>query len=550
MLNELEDAKKIQVRDFVWEGIESGWKHIDASLLPDDKSITADVVIIGTGSGGGTAAEILAQAGLDVVIVEEGPLQTSRNFNMSEAEAYSQLYQEAGARMTRDKAIVVFQGRMVGGSTGVNWTTSFRTPTATMDYWNSEFGLKEFTAASMQPWFEHVEKRYNINYWKAPPNQNNATIARGCEKLGIHYGHIQRNVRGCQNLGYCGVGCPVNAKQSTLVTSIPGALRAGATLVSRARGESLTLRAGKVQGIKCVAMNPLGSAPSGKTLNIKARHVVLAAGAIGSPSVLLRSGDAALNPHSLVGKRTFLHPVAVSYGLMPHPVNGDAGAPQSIYSDHYIKTRLDNQQMGYKIEVAPMQPLFVSTLTPPGSYGKAHADIMQQRPNLTVGLALMRDGFHPESVGGSVFLKNDGTPGLDYPITDYVWSGLRDSLIKMADIQFAAGAKKVLPVHRDSQLYSSMNATRSAVDKLSMQIHQMMVGSAHVMGGCMMGADPRKSVVSSMGQHHEVENLSIFDGSTFPTSIAANPMESVHSMVAMQATALASTLTGAAVNPE
>jgi choline dehydrogenase-like flavoprotein len=116
------------MRPFPIEGMGSGWKVIDASALVADRTLEADVAIVGSGAGGGIAAEILAKAGLKVAIVEEGPLKTSSDFKMREADAYPQLYQESAARKTKDKAINILQGRCVGGSTTVNWTSSFRTP--------------------------------------------------------------------------------------------------------------------------------------------------------------------------------------------------------------------------------------------------------------------------------------------------------------------------------------------------------------------------------------------------------------------------------------
>jgi choline dehydrogenase-like flavoprotein len=101
------------------QGMAGGWKVHDARALPSDK-ISCDVVIIGSGAGGGVTAEILTQAGLKVVIIEEGPLKTSQDVRQNEAEAYATLYQESGARQTVDRTISILQGRCVGGSTVVN----------------------------------------------------------------------------------------------------------------------------------------------------------------------------------------------------------------------------------------------------------------------------------------------------------------------------------------------------------------------------------------------------------------------------------------------
>jgi choline dehydrogenase-like flavoprotein len=193
-------------------GMIRGWRVIDASTQERDLELEADVVVIGTGAGGGTAAEIFAKAGLTVILIEEGPLATSSDFRMHEAEAYSTLYQESAARKTKDKAISILQGRCVGGGTTVNWTSSFRTPEATLAHWREAYGLDGFTSADLAPWFMRMEERLAIAAWEVAPNANNQALARGASKIGVTTAPIRRNVKGCWNLGYCGMGCPVNAK--------------------------------------------------------------------------------------------------------------------------------------------------------------------------------------------------------------------------------------------------------------------------------------------------------------------------------------------------
>jgi choline dehydrogenase-like flavoprotein len=173
-------------------GLASGWKVIDASTLTADLTLDADVVIVGTGAGGGTAADILCDAGLNVVLVEEGPLATSSDFHMLEAEAYSQLYQESSARKTKDRAINILQGRCVGGGTTVNWTSSFRTPGPTLDHWAREFGIGGLGADELAPWFARMEQRLGIAPWLVAPNENNKALSRGTSVLGISSGAIPR----------------------------------------------------------------------------------------------------------------------------------------------------------------------------------------------------------------------------------------------------------------------------------------------------------------------------------------------------------------------
>jgi len=511
----------------------------DASHFDSDKTFDVDVAIVGTGAGGGTSAEILSHAGLRVLMVEEGPYWTAADFKMLESRSYPNLYQESAARKTKDKGINILQGRAVGGSTTVNWTSSFRTPSATLAYWRDRFALQDFTDEHLAPWFAKMEKRLSIMPWAEPPNANNDVLRRGAAALNIPAAVIPRNVKGCWNLGYCGMGCPKNAKQSMLVTTIPSALERGATLLSRTRAQRLVADTnGRVVSLECVAMDSQGIRATAHRITIRARHFVLAGGAIGSPGLLLRSDLP--DPYRLVGKRTFLHPTVISAATMPEVVDPFSGAPQSIYSDHFLYVDPIDGPIGYKLEVPPLHPVLTSTTMT--GYGLQSARAMENLRYTSAIIALLRDGFHEQSSGGTVELKNDGTPVLDYPITEYVWDGARRALQTMAQIQFAAGAKSVLPLHENATPYTSLEAARAAIAGFPMEVLRTRVASAHVMGGCGMGSAPKTSVIDGDGSHHHVENLSVFDGSMFPTSIGANPQLSIYGIVARNATLLSQRL--------
>ena len=525
------------IADPIRAGIASGWNVIDAATLVEDRTLEADAVIVGTGAGGGTAAEILAAAGLHVILIEEGPLRSSSDFRMREAEAYPQLYQESAARKTKDKAITILQGRCVGGSTTVNWTSSFRTPPATLARWRQAFDITGFGVADLAPWFAQMESRLAIAQWDIAPNANNAALANGAGKLGYSFGTIHRNVKDCWNLGYCGMGCPTNAKQSMLVTTIPGALARGATLVTRARALTLEWRGDQVRALQCVAMDARGNVPTTRRITVRARAYLACAGAIGTPALLLRSGVP--DPHGIVGRRTFLHPTVVSAAVMPERVDGFSGAPQSVYSDHFVDTPPDGP-MGFKLEAPPIHPILTAITVP--NYGASHAQKMRELPHLQVLIALLRDGFHPESAGGVVRLADDGTPVLDYPQNDYLWDGVRRAMTAMADIQFAAGANSVMPVHGDGTIFGAAGEADTAIATFDLRPLVTPVMSAHVMGGCPLGPDPHRSAVDLAGRYHHLANLHVFDGSLFPTSIGANPQLSIYGIVAKLANGLVAAL--------
>ena len=527
------------IDDLYTKGIASGWKVSDASAWTEPRTLEADVVVVGTGAGGGTSAEILANAGLKVLMLEEGALKTSANFkDMDEGRAYAELYQEGAGRTTSDGAISVLQGRSVGGTTTVNWTSSFRTPKQTLQHWGEVHGVRGVSEADMTPWFDRATERLGIAPWGMAPNANNAVLQRGCEKLGWEWHVIPRNVRGCWNSGYCGLGCPVNAKQSMLVSTIPGALGKGAELVHHLRVERVEFDKDRATGLVARAMDPSCHDASGVEVRVKARWYVLAGGSINTPALLLRSK--APDPYERIGQRTCIHPVNLTIAVMPDRVDPFYGAPQSIASDHFQWKDGATGPMGYKLEVPPLQPGFTSATF--GTFGPTLRDDAALLPYTNCALALMRDGFVEQSPGGRVRISDDGSPLLDYDVTDYMWDGLRRAYLSMAEAQFAAGAKKVRPLHLDARDYTSWSEARAAIEALPLQKFRMALFTAHLMGGSAMGEDPQRSVTDSNGRFHHLQNLSIFDGSLFPTSIGANPQLSIYGLVGKHATKLAGEL--------
>ena len=530
------------LHDPIREGLKRGWKVHGGAHGVRPERIVCDVAIIGSGAGAGITAELLTRAGLQVVIVEEGPLKSSSDFNQKEAEAYPSLYQESAGRKTEDKGVTILQGRCVGGSTTVNWTSSFRTPTSTLTYWQQHFGLTGYTNDALAPYFQQAERRLSIGTWLTPPNENNDLLRRGAAKLGIPAAAIARNVKGCWNLGSCGMGCPTNAKQSMLVTTIPAALDLGATLLVETRAQHFELANGRIKSVRCLAVKPNGApveSASGATVII-AKHFVLAAGAINSAAVLLRSQ--APDPHGRLGLRTFLHPVVMSAAVMEQKVEAWAGAPQTIYTDHFMDTQPIDGPVGFKLEAPPLHPvIFASTVS---GYGQAQADLLAQFPHTHVLLALLRDGFHERAAGGQVKLRADGSALLDYPLTDFVMDGARRAMLAMMEIQFAAGAQQVLPMHEMARPYTAWTEAKRAVEALPMKPLLTKVVSAHVMGGCGMAGSEKQGVTRPDGLHWQIENLSIHDGSIFPTSIGANPQLSIYGMVNRLAQGLVKRLTG------
>ncbi|MFN8545423.1 MAG: GMC family oxidoreductase [Candidatus Binatia bacterium] len=504
------------------------------STLEHDLALEADVIVVGTGAGGAISAEVLAGAGLRVVMVEEGAYRRPEEVPLREPWSLSRLYREGGAIPTRDGALTVVQGRTVGGSTVVNWTSSFRTPEPTLRHWREHHGIEGLGADDLAPWFDAIEARLNIGPWQ-DHNRNNQLLAVGAERLGWSHAAINRNVRECAGHGTCGLGCPVGAKQSMDVTTIPAALDHGAELVTRVRAERLVLRDGRVVGVEAVALDERGLRPTGRRVHLRAPWVVVSAGAINSPALLLRSRVP--DPSGRIGRRTFLQLHNYSLSFMPGAIAPFHGAPQSIYTNQFTWRDGVTGRAGFNMEVVGAQPVVSMSFWK--GLGTEMADYARRLPRLHILVSQIRDGFHDDSQGGIVRLRRDGAGVLDYPITDYVWDGVRSSYLAMAECQFAAGAESVHPACSDARPYRSWGAARAGIGALTLRSPNVYVNSTHPLGGCAMGSDPRTSVVGADGRHHHVGNLYVIDGSVFPTSLGVNPCESIYALAARNATLLA-----------
>ncbi|MEL6188284.1 MAG: NAD(P)-dependent oxidoreductase, partial [Myxococcota bacterium] len=284
---------------------------LEGQTLERDVSVDADMCIIGSGAGGSVAAARLAQSGLRVVVLEEGGYFTSERFTMKEEDCYPNLYQEAAQRATADLSVSIFQGRAVGGTTVVNWTTCFRTPESTLERWRLHHAVSGLERATLDPHWEAVEERLSIQQIPIEKvNRNNRLLWDGCEAMGWSKDTLHRNVIGCALTGYCGMGCPVDLKQSMLITYLPDAMTAGATVISRCRVERLEHDGRHITSVKARCLDAFGLSETGPSVTVRARRYVLSAGAINTPALMIRSGLP--DPHDRAGKRTFLHPVIAS----------------------------------------------------------------------------------------------------------------------------------------------------------------------------------------------------------------------------------------------
>ncbi len=490
-------------------------RNTDPATLSD---IECDVCIIGSGAGGATVAARLCEAGKDVVLLESGHYDTQADFNMDEGTAFQRRYQEQGLRSSVDLGITVLQGKGVGGSTTINWTSCFRTPDRILNLWKDRFGIDTLSSEILAPHYERVEQRLNIHQWNdSLINPNNQVLARGAKALGWQAHTLRRNVKGCMDSGYCGMGCPANAKQGMLLTHIPDALDNSLRLYANSQALRLKEQNGKITEV----LVEFGTENT-KQFTIRPKLVVSSCGAINGPALFLRSE---INPNGRVGKRTFLHPVVGLASLFDTPIKGWYGAPQSVSSHQFIDRGPD--KVGFFFEAAPTHPILAATAA--SNFGQSQQEFMAQLSHTAFLIALHVDGILPDDQGGTVSVANNGKILLDYPIGPHLQESFKESMKRGAELALASGAQMVQSLHYPGVSMQSM-ADINKLDDVPYGTLHHGVFTAHQMGGLAMGADPTSSVVNPHLQHHHISNLFVVDGSIFPTSLGVNPSQSIYGL--------------------
>lgn len=489
-----------------------------------DVDVSCDVAVVGSGAGGAVLAAGLAERGLSVVMLEEGGAYSRMDFTLREEDAFRRLYQDQGMRSTSDGAILLMQGRSVGGGTTVNYTTCFRTPARILRHWEQVHHVEGLDEASLAPHFEAVEARLNIHPWsESPPNPNNQIILDGARALGWQAEITRRNVKGCQNSGYCGLGCPVDGKQAMHLTFLPDALAAGMDLYADVRASRLEVEGDRVVAVHGEVLDRETRRPTDRSVCIRPKVAVVSGGAVNTPALLLRSG---VNPGGRVGLRTFLHPAVAVVPVMERFVGGFFGAPQSAASHEHIAR--GPERVGFFLETAPVQPFMPAMAS--GRLGAVAAELMRQLPHLGLIVAICVDGLLPGDEGGRVRLDRDGRLRLDYPITPALAEAFQAGHEALAKLAFAAGAREVWTSHlrEDVTLRSPDEIGRLAGLRYGACEHGVF--TAHQMGGCTMGGDPARSVVDTRHQVRGVANLFVVDGSVLPTGLGVNPSETIYGL--------------------
>lgn len=505
-------------------------KTIPTADIDRDTSFACDVVVVGSGAGGGTAAGVLASAGLSVIVVEAGDYHNESDFTHLEADAYRRMYLDGALKSTADGGIHVLSGATLGGGTVINYTTSFPTPPGVRREWDEVAGFTEvFTGERFEESTVAVSRRFEVNRDNGSPSMRAQLMEKGLRELGWHVDEMPRNAVGCteEDCGYCTMGCRIGAKRSTLQTYLQDAADAGAIVITGGVVDRVTTDGGRATGI--VARR------GGSTITVEAKAVVLAAGALNTPAILLRSE--ARRP--AVGDYLRLHPVTAVWARFDQRVDPWTGILQTRYSEEFAD--LDGDGYGFRFETAPIHPLFPAAFIGWEDGESFKGDVLGLG-HLDVGGILLRDRGH-----GRVRLRRDGTPLWKYKISRLDQAHVREGVRRAAEMYVAAGASElvsstVFPVRWRPASGRDLDDFMADVDRIGYGSNQTSYFTFHQMGSARMGNDPASSVVDDRNECHDVQSLFVMDGSCFPTSSGVNPMLSIAAIAHRGASLLAERL--------
>jgi choline dehydrogenase-like flavoprotein len=478
---------------------------VEAADVDTDLAVECGAVIVGSGAGGATMAAALAEAGVDVVLVEEGGYHPTASFTASSMRALRTLYRDGGGGMAIGKPSVLFaEGRCVGGSTTVNGGMSWRTPGRVLDQWSA--GVDAISEADLDPYFDAIESRLSVG------EQDPETIGRDSELLkagadanGWRIVPNRRNQLHCAGSNNCNNGCPTGAKQSMLVTSVPRALTRGARLYAGCR----------VTRITPTGVTGLFAGPRASRLTVRARAVIVAGGSIQTPALLARSGIKSASGQ--LGRNLAMHPNANVIAFFDEEVTGWHGVHQAFQVREFFSD-------GIVLTANNLAPPMLAAMMP--GFAAELGELMADYNHVVTAGPLISD-----TGTGRVRMVPGFGPQVFYQLNDQDAARVVRGVELTAQAMFAAGARRVLlPYDGAPQCRSLDEVRRLRVPKKSIRLY-----SIHLMGTARMSADPRRGVVDSFGEFHGRPGLFIADASIFPGPTGLNPMETVIALAARNA---------------
>jgi len=462
----------------------------------------------------------LARQGVKVAILEQGGYYPTNTFDQNELNMNGKISADRGMRTSTDGGVSMLSGHNVGGASVHYWADSYRTPKDRLELWADRYGVSGHTLSDLTPAWDELTETLSVHEATDPYfNRMNQLVQAASTQLKWAGDRVPQARQYCQKSGHCMQGCLYEAKRSQLVTHLRTAVNNGTSIYADLRAERFFSDKGKVREISARVINRPSGVDSNLTVKVRAKVFVIAAGGYNSAALLMRNGFGKMLPH--LGKGIAFNPSPMVHGLYDEDIILWRNIPAAYGINEFRLARYTSagiyREGGYLLMPNQLQPATLAATIP--LIGDDHATWMNQLHRIGSTIGWIDD--HPDELGEIQLTSGNGKK-VAYPFGPITTAMLRDLVAKQIQLQFAAGAKKVVVAGSQAMTFAPGDSLDS-LSKLKVSGGGLHMAAPHPSGGCTMGRTPADSVVDSSHRVHGFSNLFVADSSAFPSAVSVDP---------------------------